>query len=78
MNLITADDKAGTRERIATIRVTARVDWLTNGGEGPEEAGWEELQEQIDRHLRHFAIGGLEAHMPKLSFIEWIEDPETP
>ncbi|KKL53539.1 hypothetical protein LCGC14_2274440 [marine sediment metagenome] len=67
-------DKPAPRERVAAILVTAPLDWLTNDGEGSEEAGWVELAGQLERHLRHFNHGGSAAGVPSLSFIEWTED----
>ncbi len=64
------------RGRYALVRITANHDWLTCDGDEPEDTGWKEIEDALDRKK----VLPSSTHNPavvELTFVEWTgEDQE--
>jgi hypothetical protein len=62
--------KDDARTRTAVIEVAVPWKYLTDNGEATEEAGWEEIERNLQNHLIYFNRYR-DSKVPNARFIEW-------
>ena len=64
-----------TRQRVVRVLVTTPVAYLTDNGEETEESGWDEIADNLARHLQRFNPYQQQTR-PSANFDEWMEEEE--
>ena len=62
-----------TTQRSVRVLVTTTVAYLTDNGEETEESGWDEIADNLTRHLHRFNPGQ-QPTRPSADFDEWMEE----
>jgi tRNA-dihydrouridine synthase len=62
-----------TRQRSVRVLVTTTVEYLTANGEETEESGWNEIKDNLARHLQRFNLYQ-QPTRPSADFDEWMEE----
>ncbi len=65
------------RGRYALVRITANHDWLTCDGDEPEDTGWKEIEDALDRKKVLPLYSTHNQATVELTFIEWSGEDEA-
>ena len=64
-----------TKQRSLRVLVTTTMEYLTANGEETEESGWDEIADNLARHLQRFNPYQQQTR-PSADFDEWMEEEE--